>query len=219
MTLNFGNKSREIAGQKKIILASASSRRREIMALSGLDFEVAPSCFDESSLDGKDLTPHQYVEKLAFEKARCLVSLDSSAVVIGADTIVVCGGRILGKPKNQKDAVAILKFCRDKVCDVLTGVAVIDVKTGHKKSFVDSTRVKMRNYSDQEIKDYIATGKPMQYAGAFAIQDRDWVESIKGSFFNVVGFPILRVLKALKEFGIQISKKRLEKIQKLDIYK
>ena len=202
----------------KIILASASPRRKEIMALAGLDFEAAPSCFDESLIDRKNLTPRQYVGKLAFEKARCLVTLDSSAIVIGADTIVVCENRILGKPKNRKEAVEILKFCRSKICAVLTGVAVIDAKTGRTKTFVDSTKVKMRNYGDREIREYVATGKPMQYAGAFAIQDRDWVESIKGSFFNVVGFPILRALKKLESFGIKISKKKMGEIRRQDAY-
>lgn len=204
---------------RKIILASASPRRREIMALTGLDFEVAPSCFDESLIDSRNLTPCQYVKILAIEKARCLVSLESDAVVIGADTVVVCEGRILGKPKNRKEAVEILKFCRAKICDVLTGVAIIDAKTGRIKTFVDSTKVKMRNYGDRAIREYAATGKPLQYAGAFAIQDRDWVESIKGSYFNVVGFPILPVLKILKNFGVRIPEKRLKKIQKLDSFK
>ncbi len=208
----------KIVGQRKIILASASPRRKEIMALAGLDFEAAPSCFDEDSLDGRRLSPREYAKRLALEKARRLVSLDSSSVVIGADTIVVCGGRVLGKPKTRGEAVEILKFCRAKICDVLTGVAVIDAKTGRTKTFVDSTEVKMKNYADKAIGEYAATGKPLQYAGAFAIQDRDWVESIRGSFFNAVGFPILRVLGALDDFGISVSRKRFKEMQKLDIF-
>lgn len=200
-------------------MASASPRRKEIMALTGLDFEVAPSCFDENLISEKKLTPRQYAKKLALEKVRCLIPLDSSAIVIGADTIVVCEERILGKPKSQKEAMEILKFCRAKVCDVLTGVAIIDVRANQTKTLVDITKVQMRNYDDQAIKDYVATGKPLRYAGAFAIQDRDWVEFIKGSYFNVVGFPILRVLKMLEAFGVRVSEKQLGKIRKLDTYK
>ncbi len=209
--------------KRKIILASASPRRKEIMALTGLDFEVAPSCFDENSFDAGRLSPRQYIKRLAIEKARCLVPLEPAAIVIGADTIVVCGSagrrRILGKPKNRKEAVEILKFCRNKICDVLTGVAIINANSGKMKTFVDYTKVKMRNYGDNEIKDYVATGKPLQYAGAFAIQDRDWVESIEGSFFNVVGFPILRVLKELEKFGVKIPIQQVKKIRHLDVYR
>ncbi len=201
----------------KIILTSGSSRRKEIMAMTCLKFEVFPSSFDEDSLS-LNFPPENYVREIAIRKAHDVTIKYSDALIIGADTIVVCKNRILGKPKTKKIAIEMLKFCRDKICDVLTGVAIIDTKTARMKNFVDSTKVKMRNYSDQEIKKYVATNRPMYFAGAFAIQDRDWVENIKGSFFNVVGFPILRILETLEYFGVKISKKLKKEISVQDKY-
>ncbi len=198
-------------------MASGSPRRKKIMAMTGLQFKVSPSFFDEDSLS-LSLPPKKYVIKMAIRKARGVAAKYSHVLVIGADTIVVCKKNILGKPKTKKEAAKILKFCRDRICDVLTGVAIIDTKTGRMKNFVDSSKVKMRNYSDKEIKEYVTTGRPMRFAGAFAIQDRDWVEGIKGSFFNVVGFPILRILETLQCFGIKISKKLKKEIIAKDKY-
>lgn len=198
-------------------MASGSPRRKKIMAMTGLQFKVSPSFFDEDSLS-LSLLPKKYVIEMAIRKARGVAAKYSHALVIGADTIVVCKKNILGKPKTKKEAEKILKFCRNRICDVLTGVAIIDTKTGRMKNFVDFSKVKMRNYSYKEIKEYVTTGRPMRFAGAFAIQDRDWVEGIKGSFFNVVGFPILRVLKALNGFGFNISQEKIKKIKGKDKY-
>ncbi len=192
------------------------------MELTGLKFEVAPGFFNEDSMP-LNLPPKKYVREMAVRKAQGVAVKYSDALVIGADTIVICKSAswrsILGKPKNKKEAGEILKFCRNKICDVLTGVAVIDAKNGDMKTFVDSTKVKMRDYSDDAIEEYVSTGRPLEFAGAFAIQDRDWVKSINGSFFNVVGFPILRVLEILERFGAIVPENRLKEIKLQDIYK
>ncbi len=203
--------------QNKIILASGSPRRKEIMKMTGLKFDVSPSFFDEDSLD-ICLPPKKYVMEMAKRKAGGVSVKYRDAVIIAADTIVVCGNKIIGKPKTKKEAVKILKFCRNKTSAVLTGVSIVDTKIGKTKNFVDCAKIKMRNYDDEAIKDYVATGRPLEVAGAFAIQDKDWVKSIKGSFFSIVGFPILRVLKALEEFGIKLEKKKVEKIRNEDKY-
>ncbi len=192
------------------------------MSMTGLKFKVSPSFFNEDSMP-LNLLPSKYAEEMALRKAEGVVvkfvRRRIDAIVIGADTIVVCKNKILGKPKNEKEAEEILKLCRNGICDILTGVAIIDAKSGKMKTFVDSTKVKMRDYGDDAIEEYVSTGRPLEFAGAFAIQDRDWVESIDGSFFNVVGFPILRVLEILERFGVSISKDRLKEIKLQDIYK
>jgi len=185
--------------------------------MTGLKFKVSPSYFNEDSMP-LNLPSLKYAEEMALRKAEGVAVKYPDAVIIGADTIVVCKNKILGKPKNEKEAEEILKFACNEISDVLTGVAVIDTKTNRTEKFVDSTKVKMRNYGDEAIKEYVASGAPFRYAGAFAIQDRDWVESIDGSFFNVVGFPVLKVLKILKNFGIIIPEEKIEEIRKKDFY-
>ncbi len=202
---------------RRIILASGSPRRKEIMSMTGLKFEAWPSLFDEDSLN-MDFPPRKYAQEMAIRKAQCVAPKCATAIVISADTIVAYNEKIIGKPKTKKEAVNILAFCRNKICDVFTGVAIIDTKTGRMENFTDSSKVKMRNYGDKEIKEYVATGKPMHFAGAFAIQDRDWVEGIRGSFFNVVGFPILRILEKLECFGVKISQKLRKNIVARDTY-
>jgi septum formation protein len=189
---------------KKIILASKSPRRKQILEQIGLGFEVAVSDFDETQIKFK--TPQEMVKKLSLEKAKIIAQKNPDAIVIGADTDVVLDNEILGKPKSKQDAVRILKLLSGKVHKVVTGFTVISGKKSITKHV--TSKVKFKKLSEAEIKAYVATGEPMDKAGGYGIQERGglFIESIMGDYFNVVGLPIFAVSKALKEFGIDIAK-------------
>lgn len=194
---------------RKIILASASPRRRELLAQIGMEFEVITSKCEE--IITKDI-PCEIVMELASEKA-CEVydnvmsdSDSGEIVVIGADTIVVHNGRIMGKPVDETDAVAMLtELCGD-VHQVYTGVALIWNKDGCmcSHSFYECTDVYVSAASDEEIKAYAATGDPMDKAGAYGIQGRfaAFIKKIDGDYNNVVGLPVGRVYQELKGYGL-----------------
>jgi len=194
---------------RKIILASASPRRRELLTQIGMEFEVITSSSDEIII--KEI-PCEIVMELATGKACEVydkVVTDSECdkiVVIGADTIVVHNGRIMGKPVDEADAVAMLtELCGD-VHQVYTGVALIWNEDGHKcsHSFYECTDVYVSDASDEEIKAYVATGDPMDKAGAYGIQGRfaAFIKKIDGDYNNVVGLPVGRVYQELKGYGL-----------------
>lgn len=185
---------------KKLILASASPRRREILDTAGYSYEVIPSNADEFK-DG--YAPAELVRLNALAKAREVCSrVDANCVVIGADTVVCLGDDILGKPKDEKEAFDMLKSLSGKAHYVVTGFAVVG-KTGE-KSGACFTEVKFKNLTDEEINAYISTQEPMDKAGSYGVQERAclFVESFKGDYFNIIGLPITQIYPILKEYGI-----------------
>ncbi|MCI8387845.1 MAG: septum formation inhibitor Maf [Clostridiales bacterium] len=184
----------------KIILASASPRRRELMTMVGAAFEVITADCDEN-IEGK-LTPAEYVSELALRKAKSVLDKCGSPnnmIVIGADTIVCLDGKILGKPKDMADAVNTLLMLSGREHSVFTGLAVVD----NSKSVADvtQTRVKFTELTREECERYVATGEPLDKAGSYGIQGIGgmFVERIDGDYFNVVGLPISRLRKLLAE--------------------
>jgi septum formation protein len=179
-----------------LILASASPRRAELLTTAGIPFEAFPVHIDETQLDAEP--PPDHVRRLAEEKARMALAKRSNAVVLGADTVVVIDERILGKPKDPEHAAAMLRSLAGRSHEVLTGVAVLG--TGRPpRVAVERTRVWISALSNDEIASYVATGEPMDKAGAYAIQGlaSRFVERIEGSYSNVVGLPVALVYRLL----------------------
>ncbi|MDZ7269797.1 MAG: Maf family protein [candidate division KSB1 bacterium] len=186
---------------KPVILASASPRRAELLRKIGLDFEVHPSHIDEE--DGVyHLHPAEMVVELARRKALAVADRYDSALVIGADTTVVLEGVVLGKPATPEEAAAMLARLAGRTHEVYTGFAIVDRPTGRLARGVEKTEVTFRPLRPEEIAAYVASGAPMDKAGAYGIQDFSavFVERIAGCFYNVVGFPLTRFYRTLQEF-------------------
>jgi len=185
---------------KELILASKSPRRRELMALLGHKFRCEVSGADESIIEGE--TPEEHVTRLSLLKARHIGETEKNAIIIGSDTIVVLDGRIFGKPSSEDEAVEMLSELRERTHTVYTGFALYDTDTGNSFAGFETTEVKMRNFSDSITREYVATGEPMDKAGAYGIQGYGAVliEAVNGCYFNVMGFPLARVMEALYNF-------------------
>ena len=188
-----------------LILASKSPRRRELLAQMGLtDFEIHPALGED--LAQPDLTPPELVQALALHKAQEVAQAfaQSGDVVIGADTIVVLDGQVLGKPHDEAHALAMLTALSGREHHVYTGVAVL--QDGRALVQVEDTAVWFRNASEGELRRYIATGEPMDKAGAYGIQGRGGllVSRIQGDYTNVVGLPIVRLASMLAQFGVTV---------------
>jgi septum formation protein len=181
-----------------LVLASASPRRRELLTQAGFTFEVRPAHILEDPKAGED--PIAYVVRLAREKAEAVYTglNDSTATVLGADTTVTLDGHILGKPEDAADAARMLRLLSGRTHRVITGVAV--VTADRTVVAAEVTAVKFLALSDEEMAAYIATGEPMDKAGAYAIQGRAarWIPRIEGDYFNVVGLPIALVSTLLE---------------------
>ncbi len=187
--------------QPDVILASASPRRRELLALVFDDFRVIPSEFDES-LVPPELSPAEHVVYSAEMKARDLKDRFPNPLVIAADTVVVVNNEIMGKPSDVEDAARMLRALSGRVHQVYTGVAVARGEVLH--SACESTDVEFRELTDEVVARYLATGEPMDKAGAYAIQGRASVliSGIRGCYFNVVGLPLYRLSLLLEQFGM-----------------
>ncbi|HEX9615027.1 MAG TPA: Maf family protein [Bacteroidota bacterium] len=185
----------------RLILASRSPRRQLLLKQIGLNFVVRPSRIKEA-LIARD-SPSANVRRIALEKARAVAKRSPSGIVVGADTIVVLGRRVLGKPKGREGAQRMLRMLSGKSHLVYTGFALVDGKSAAETSEVVKTRVWFRKLSSREIRDYVASGSPLDKAGAYGIQDdfgAVFVDRINGCFYNVVGFPISRFHKILQGF-------------------
>jgi septum formation protein len=192
---------------KKIILASQSPWRKKLLSWIGLEFEVRVSDFDERSMEIED--PRELVKILAEKKAEIVAERLDDGVVVGADTVIILpnNNEVIGKPKDIEDARRIFKKLRGREHIVLTGVCVLDVVSGKKIVEVDETRMNFGNFSDSDLEKYLATGDSMGKAGAYqflAIVD-DFVESFDGSVSGVIGIPIKRLVRMLKEIGVEIE--------------
>ena len=179
-----------------LVLASASPRRQELLRNAGFAFEVQPADIPENVLPGEDAK--KYAERLAREKALAVSLQHPHDTVLGADTIVAVDGQLLGKPANSADATRMLRLLSGRDHEVITGVCLV-VKG---QPFVASeiTRVTVDRITDQEITDYVATGEPMDKAGAYAIQGiaSRWIPRIEGDYTNVVGLRVALVYRLMR---------------------
>lgn len=185
----------------KIVLASQSPRRKELLGRMGLEFVTQASKIDESAFDG--LEARELVATLSREKAQWIArQLDGETLVIGADTVVVRDGAALGKPKDAEDAVAMLLSLSGRDHQVCTGVTVC--RGDRVLTQVEETQVTFRDLTETEVRQYVSTGEPMDKAGAYGIQGLGGllVEGIRGDYSNVVGLPVCRLGQMLTDFGV-----------------
>jgi septum formation protein len=184
-----------------IVLASASPRRVELLQSAGISVSVRPSGIEEILLPGE--TPEAHAMRLARDKARDVAALGNGRFFIGADTIVVSGDEIMGKPRDAKDAERMLRKLSGTVHQVITGFSVIDTASNAEITAAVKTLVYFKELLDDEIYSYIASGCPFDKAGAYAIQGdaAHMIRKIEGSYTNVVGLPLCEVVEALRTLG------------------
>ena len=189
---------------RRIVLASASPRRKQLLEQIGLRFEVEPSDYEEDIAPGSE--PHEVAKMLSLGKARAAARKHRKALIIAADTFVVFGDRILGKPHSNAEAREMLRALNGQAHSVITGFTILDTETGKVLSRSVETRVHMRKLTLREIDGYVRSKEPLDKAGGYAIQGRGavLVESIEGDYFNVVGLPLSALADALREFGIKV---------------
>lgn len=190
----------------RIILASASPRRRELLHQIDLEPEIIPSAIEEKITKTE---PDLVVMELSEQKAMDVAGTcrGTKAFVIGADTVVAFGGRILGKPHSEEEAFEMISSLQGNTHQVYTGVTIIDCQTGARETFAERTEVQVYPMEDGEIRNYIATKEPMDKAGAYGIQGRfaSYIQGIHGDYNNVVGLPVGRVYQTLKRMkGISV---------------
>jgi septum formation protein len=186
----------------KLILASSSPRRAEILANAGLPFTVLSSAVDESPYPGE--APAALVQRLANAKADLVTARAvGPAIVLAADTVVLLDNKILGKPHSTEDARHMLQQLSGRTHSVLTGVALVRLPDGERRQFIESTLVHFRPITEEELSSYLATREPYDKAGAYAIQGQAgrYIPRIEGCYFNVVGLPLARVLTEMQTLG------------------
>ncbi len=194
----------------RVVLASGSPRRRQLLELVGIEHEVLPSNIDETLRPRE--TPRRHAERLAREKASAIATREPGKITIAADTIVVINRKVLGKPRDEDDARRMLSMLSGREHTVITAVAVA---RGRKlRSAVEEVRVKFRRLRDEEIDAYIATGEPMDKAGAYGIQGfgATIVECVDGDYFAVMGLPLARLVTLLRDLGVRYSFGRLDMV-------
>jgi len=186
----------------KLILASTSPRRAEILHDAGFSFIVVSSAVDETPIPGEP--PNELVQRLANAKAELVAARAAGpAIVLAADTVVTLDGRIFGKPRSADDARHMLENLSGRTHAVVTGVTLIRLPDAERRTFVESTLVHFAQLSAEEITRYLATEEPHDKAGAYAIQGRAgrYIPRIEGDYFNIVGLPLARVTQALADLG------------------
>ncbi|MBU2235698.1 septum formation protein Maf [Patescibacteria group bacterium] len=189
---------------KKIILASTSPRRRELLKKLNINFTVEASDYKEDMQ--KKMLPANLSKFLALNKAKAVAKKHNSGIIIGADTFVVFGNDLLGKPKNAVMARNMLKMISGKTLTVISGYAIIDAKTNKIHSGYSTAKVSIKKLSPKEISWYINTKEPLDKAGAFAVQGYGavFIRKLEGDFFSVVGLPIYSLVQPLKKFGVNV---------------
>lgn len=210
---NYYEKVGRTRGEKtvKVILASNSPRRKEILGQAGIQFEVKPSHKEEVMTK---TNPDEVVKELSLQKAADVAeSINEEAVIIGSDTIVAIGQHILGKPKTEEEAVQMITMLQGNSHQVYTGVSVV-IKTKNEQGsldcetiqFADRTNVNVNTMTEDEIRNYVATGEPMDKAGAYGIQGKFavYIKGIEGDYYNVMGFPIARFYQEMKQRGVSL---------------
>jgi septum formation protein len=186
-----------------IVLASASPRRQELLKNAGIDFMAQPANIPE--VRRKDEAPQAFAERMAREKARAVWAGTNDEYVLGADTIVVVDDLVLGKPKDEQDAARMLRLLSGRKHQVITGVCLIGLNFEDVRS--EATAVHFSALTDADISEYIASGEPMDKAGAYAIQGMAsrWILKVEGDYSNVVGLPVALVLHMLREHQLSGS--------------
>ncbi len=190
---------------QKIILASGSPRRKELMALLfGDNFEIITSAYEEDNT--LNLPPKELVLLHSLEKGRDVAEKLQEGIVIAADTLVSFENKVLGKPKTAQEAKEMLNKINGKMVEVLTGLAVIDTKSKKELQDFEKAKIKIKQMTSQEISGYIETGEPLDKAGAFAVQGKGAVliEKIEGDFFGIVGLPLFKLNNLLNQLGISV---------------
>lgn len=188
-----------------IILASGSPRRKELLQmLIGDNFTIKTSAYKEDNT--LNLPPKDLVLLHSLEKGKDVAKNLNGGIVISADTIVVFGNEVLGKPRTEEEAKKMLSKISGQWVESISGLAIIDVANKKELQDFETTRIKMKKMSEQEIDGYIKTGEPMDKAGAFAVQGRGavFIEKIEGDFFNVVGLPLFKLNNLLNQSGISV---------------
>ncbi|NLX18697.1 MAG: septum formation protein Maf [Desulfobulbus sp.] len=180
-----------------LILASSSPRRKDLLSLTGLAFQIVPAVIDESSLPSEE--PEDFAKRMATEKALQIAHLYTEACVVGADTVVTHGNRIFGKPRNQEEALTMLKSLQGKTHTVITGFALMMKHRGMFKADTEVTAVTFGTFDEAVLTSYVGTGEPMDKAGAYGIQGAGGflIREICGSYSNVVGLPMLPIVEIL----------------------
>jgi len=192
---------------RRLLLASRSPRRRSLLKALGLRFRSASPGIDET---GGGFPPEAEARLLAWEKARSMRERARGALVVSADTVVVLDGRILGKPRSRSSARRMLQSLSGRTHTVITAVAMLDSRTGEGMVRHTASRVTMRRLSDGEISAYVATGEPMDKAGAYGVQDRmRLVRRVRGDWFNVMGLPVRLFARMAGRLGLRVSPARL----------
>ena len=191
--------------KQKIVLASSSPRRKALLKKAGVRFTAVEHKAGEGLRAG--ISPRRLVEMLAEKKARSVAKRMRDCVVIGADTLVVCNGKRLGKPKDAKHALGMLKRISGKRLGVYSGVAVVDSETGSMCVCSEKTIVVMKRMNEAEIRAYVRTGEPIGKAGAIAVQGKGakYILRMQGSRSNVVGLPMACLRKGLGKFGVKLK--------------
>lgn len=192
--------------ERKIVLASGSERRKVLLRQIGLDFEVRESEYEEDMNAMND--PYELSKFLALGKARDVARHCNGEIVIGADTFAFFNDRFIGKPKDTDDAKRILKNFSGNTHNIVTGFAIINTETNDIINDYGEAKVTFRDLSDEEIDDYVATGEPMDKAGAYGLINRAavLVDKVEGDFYSVIGLPLNKVYIALKRLGVNALK-------------
>ena len=185
----------------RIILASTSPRRRDILALLGIPFEVRQPDFRETTRE--DLTPEAEALELALGKARSVASSEPDALVVGGDTLIALGHEKIGKPGDSDDAAFILRRLSGRTHRILTGMAIVNRATGREFTHLERVEVRMRHSTDAEIADYVARGESMDKAGAYSIQGEGHrlIEGFRGDYLAAVGLPLRPIARYLRSLG------------------
>jgi septum formation protein len=195
---------RKTEPRRRIVLASASPRRKELLALIGLRFTVVPSKYEEDM--SLKLTPRRLACLLSAKKAEDVALRCPDALVIAADTFIDLNGSLLGKPQTPAEAKQMLRSLSNRSHEVITGFTVLDTASGNRVSKAIATKVYFKNLTEKEIDAYVASGEPMDKAGAYAIQGLGSViiKKIDGDYFNVIGLPLNALVSALRKFGVSV---------------
>lgn len=189
---------------RTIVLASASPRRKELLEQVGLKFEVEPSNYVEEM--SPRLKPYELAKAISREKALAVASKRRNAIVVAADTFIVFRDKVMGKPKSEAEAKEMLMALSGKTHSVITGFTVLDTADDRIVSKSVETRIHVKRLTPEEVDAYVASGEPLDKAGAYGIQGLGavLVDRIEGDYFNVMGLPLSALAESLKEFGINV---------------
>lgn len=188
---------------EKIILASTSPRRKQLLKQIGLKFKVVSSDYEEDM--NIKMKPKKLAMHLSLGKAENVAKKYKNDIIIAADTFIILEDKLLGKPYTKKQAIKTLKMISGKILKVITGFTVIDSKNGKKMSRAVETKIYIKKMTNKEINEYVATGEPLDKAGAFGIQERGavFIKKIEGDYSNVVGLPLYELTRVLKKMKIK----------------